>query len=43
MNLYLAMDEIQAKFGKNSVLRGTSLLKNSTAKERHNQIGGHRK
>lgn len=42
-NLYLAMDEIQNKYGKNSVLRASSLLKNSTAKERHNQIGGHRK
>lgn len=42
-NLYLAMDEIQAKYGKNSILRASSLLKNSTAKIRHNQIGGHRK
>lgn len=42
-NLYLALDEIQEKYGKNSVLRASSLLKNSTAKERHNQIGGHRK
>lgn len=42
-NLFLALDEIQEKYGKNSVLRASSLLKNSTIKERHNQIGGHRK
>ena len=35
--------EIQKKYGKNSILKGTSLLKESTIKERHNQIGGHRK
>lgn len=42
-DLYEALDEIQSKYGKNSLLRTSSLLKNSTAKERHNQIGGHRK
>lgn len=42
-HLYAALDEIQSKFGKNKVLKGTSLLKESTIKERHNQIGGHRK
>lgn len=42
-NLQLAMDEIQSKFGKNMVLRASSLTEDSTIRERHNQIGGHRK
>ena len=42
-SMYKAIDEIQKKYGKNSILKGTSLLKESTIKERHNQIGGHRK
>ena len=37
------LDAIQTKYGMNSVLRSSSLLEGSTAKERHNQIGGHRK
>ena len=37
------IDLIKNKYGKNMVLRGSSLLENSTAKERHNQIGGHHK
>ena len=37
------MDAIQKKYGKNKLLRTSSLSKESTAKERHNQIGGHRK
>lgn len=37
------LDMIQTKYGMNSVLRSSSLLEGSTAKERHNQIGGHRK
>ena len=41
--LYDALDEVKEMYGKDSVLRASSLLKNSTAKERHNQIGGHRK
>ena len=41
--LQKVLDEVKAKYGQNSVLRGTSLLKKSTAKERHNQIGGHRR
>lgn len=35
------IDELKTRYGKNIVLRGSSLLKSSTAKERHNQIGGH--
>lgn len=41
--LFKAMDSVQNKFGKNKLLRTSSLTKASTAKERHNQIGGHRK
>lgn len=42
-NLYIALDEIQKKYGKNKVLKADSLKNESTIKERHNQIGGHRK
>lgn len=41
--LLTAIDQIHQKFGKNTVLRASALTKDSTAKERHNQIGGHRK
>lgn len=37
------IDTIQAKYGKNSLLRGSALLEDSTIRERHEQIGGHRK
>lgn len=42
-NLQKALDNVQNKFGKNSVLRGSSLLEESTIKERNKFIGGHRK
>ena len=42
-DLQLALDVIHQKFGKNSVLRASSLTESSTIKERHNQIGGHRR
>ena len=35
------LDLLKTKYGKNIVLRGSSLLDISTAKERHEQIGGH--
>ena len=35
------MDELKHKYGKNIVLRGSALLEESTAIERHKQIGGH--
>jgi len=38
-----AIDSLQKKYGKNSVLRASALMDGSTAIERHNQIGGHRK
>lgn len=41
--MYSYLDEIQAKYGKNKLLKLTSKDKDSTIKERHNQIGGHRK
>lgn len=41
--LQSVIDKIQDKFGKNSLLRASSLSKDSTIIERHNQIGGHRK
>ncbi len=40
-NLLKTLDEIQAKYGKNSILKSTSLLSNSTIKERNKKIGGH--
>ena len=42
-NLQKTMDKLHSKFGKNSVLRASSLLEESTIKERNNFIGGHRK
>ena len=41
--LQMTMDKIQLKYGKNILLRASALSKDSTAIERHNQIGGHRK
>lgn len=42
-NLTKALDSIKLKYGKDAVLRASSLLETSTAKIRHNQIGGHHK
>ena len=42
-NLQRTMDKLQNKFGKNSVLRASSLLEESTIRDRNNFIGGHRK
>ena len=36
-----AIDEITARFGKNSVLRASALLQDSTIKDRNKKIGGH--
>ena len=41
--LFKTMDKIQDKYGKNILLRASALTEDSTAIERHNQIGGHRK
>ncbi len=37
-----AIAGIRGKFGKNAMLKGTSLQEKATARERNNQIGGHR-
>ena len=42
-DLSKAMDKLKDKYGKNILLRASALTENSTAIERHNQIGGHRK
>ncbi len=42
-SLNYVLDEIKSMYGKDSVLRCSSLLSHSTVKERHNQIGGHKR
>ena len=42
-NLQKAVDQLHSKFGSNSVLRASSLLEESTIRERNEFIGGHRK
>ena len=37
-----AMLDIRRKYGKNAILKGTSLEEGATAKERNSQIGGHK-
>ena len=41
-NLQKALLEIRRKYGKNAVLRGMSLQEGATARDRNQQIGGHR-
>lgn len=41
--LQLTIDNIQSRYGKNAVLRTSSLLDFSTIKERHTYIGGHKR
>ena len=36
-----AIDEIHERFGKNSLLKTTSLLSHSTIRDRNQKIGGH--
>lgn len=40
-NINEAIDQIKKKYGKNSVLKASSLLEDSTIKERNNKVGGH--
>ena len=40
-NINETIDEIKSKFGKNSLLKATNLLKDSTARDRNQKIGGH--
>ena len=37
----LAIDEIKKKYGNNSILKASSLLEDSTIRERNRKIGGH--
>ena len=37
-----AMLSIKKKYGKNAILKGTSLEEGATARERNRQIGGHK-
>lgn len=39
--LHKAMDEVTLKYGKNSLLKASSLLSSSTIMERNKKIGGH--
>ena len=41
-NVQMAILKIRERYGKNSVLKGTSLQEGSTARERSGQIGGHK-
>ena len=41
MKINETVDEIKKRYGKNSILKGTSLLKDSTIMERNKKIGGH--
>ena len=36
-----AIDLVHKRFGKNSLLHASSLLENSTIKDRNQKIGGH--
>lgn len=40
-NINQAIDEIKTRFGKNAILKATSLLNDSTIYERNQKIGGH--
>ena len=37
-----ALIAIKHRFGKNAILKGTSFSEGATARERNNQIGGHK-
>lgn len=37
-----AVLSIKKKFGKNAILKGMNLQEGATAKDRNNQIGGHK-
>ena len=37
-----AIIDIKKKYGKNAILRGMNLEKGATAKDRNDQIGGHK-
>ncbi|MBQ9986681.1 MAG: DNA methylase [Oscillospiraceae bacterium] len=37
-----AIIEVRRKYGKNAILKGTNLQEGSTARQRNNQVGGHK-
>lgn len=41
-NINMAVDEIKNKYGKNSIIKASNLLRDSTMIERNKKIGGHR-
>ena len=41
-NLQMALLEIQEKYGKNAILKGTNFLEGATTRDRNSQIGGHK-
>lgn len=41
-SLWETIDEISLRYGRDAVLRASSLCKDSTVKQRHGQIGGHK-
>lgn len=41
-NLQQAMLQIKKKYGKNAILKGMNLQEGATAKDRNNQVGGHK-
>lgn len=41
-NIQKAMLDIKKKYGKNAILKGMNLLEGATAKDRNEQIGGHK-
>lgn len=41
-NMQKAMLDIKKKYGKNAILKGMNLQEGATAKDRNNQIGGHK-
>ncbi len=40
--LQLATLDIKSKYGKNAILKGTNFLEGATARERNEQVGGHK-
>jgi DNA polymerase V len=40
--LQQALVDVRSKFGKNAMLKGVSLKEKATARERNQQVGGHR-
>ncbi|MBQ9519055.1 MAG: hypothetical protein IJR59_04085 [Firmicutes bacterium] len=41
-SLQLAELSIKAKYGKNAILKGINFVEGATARERNEQVGGHK-